>query len=400
MKTFYQVARVCGTIVLFWACAGGDTTSQLKKKQEELAKLKQEYTTLAAKIGQVEEELSKLDTAKKEVAKLVAVEALQAGTFNHYIDLQGIIDAEDISYVAPRGMGGVVKAILVKQGDVVKKGQLLLKLDDALQRQGVAAATQGAESVKTQLALAKNLYQRYKNLWDQNIGSEVQLLTAKNNVDALENQLKQANEGIKMAQEQLAFTEVRSDLSGAVDLLAVKVGEIYQGMTAFGPQLRIVNNSRLKAVVDIPENYMTRIHKGSSIEIAIPDLSKSYSSKINFISSAINTSTRGFSAEAPMPSDNVVKPKQIAQLRILDYTVANTITVPVNMVQTDEKGKYVFVVVKEGKRLIARKKAIVIGESYDAKMEVKSGLEAGDQLVTEGYQTLYEGQVVSLEATK
>jgi hypothetical protein len=400
MKKVFQITRVCGLVVMFWACSGGEKQTELKKKQDELANLKKEYVTLTGKISSLEQELSVLDTAKKDVTKLIAVESLQQSTFNHYIDLQGIIDAEDISYVAPRGMGGVVKSILVKQGDVVKKGQLLLKLDDALQRQGVASATQGAENVKTQLALAKNLYQRYKNLWDQNIGSEVQLLTAKNNVDALENQLKMANEGIKMAQEQLLFSEVRSDISGAVDLLAVKVGEIYQGMTAMGPQLRIVNNNRLKAVVDIPENYMTRIHKGSIVEIGVSDISKSYSSTINFISSAINTSTRGFNAEAKVPTDNLIKPKQIAQIRILDYSANNAITVPVNMIQTDEKGKYVFVVVKEGSKLVARKKAIVIGESYDARMEVKSGLEVGDQLVTEGYQTLYEGQLVSLEASK
>ena len=92
----------------------------------------------------------------------------------------------------------------------------------------------------------------------------------------------------------------------------------------------------------------------------------------------------------------MIRPNQIANFRIQDYAVANTIAIPVNTVQTDENGKYVFVAVQEGGRTVARKKPVGVGELNGQMIEVKVGLTAGDQLITEGYQNLYEGQVISI----
>ncbi|MBL0133002.1 MAG: biotin/lipoyl-binding protein [Chitinophagaceae bacterium] len=201
MKRIVTTGLTLTVIVLLAACSSKEEKGSLSEKKTQLADLQKEQQAISDKIKTLEEAIQKMDTtANFGLTKQVVVTPLVLQNFSHYIDLQGKIDAQDISYVSPRGMGGQVRSLLVKQGDRVRKGQLLLKLDDAIARQGLASAQQGAESVKTQLALAKNLYQRQKNLYDQGIGAEVQLLNSKNNVDALENQLKQANEGIKMAQ--------------------------------------------------------------------------------------------------------------------------------------------------------------------------------------------------------
>jgi len=306
------------------------------------------------------------------------------------------VDAENISIVTPRGQPGQVKAVYVQQGQVVKKGQLLLKLDDAIMRQTVIAAQQQMEVQKTQLALAKTVYQRQKNLWDQGIGTEMQLLQAKSNVDQLENGLNAAAEGVKTAKEQLNTTNVTSDVNGVADIVAVRTGEIFSGMTATGPQIKIVNTSSLKVVTSVPENYLTRMHKGSPVVINIPDAGKTINSSISLISQSIDASLRGFVAEAKIPYDAVLKPNQTAIMKILDYSASNAIVIPVNVVQTDEKGKYVYVLLKSSNgKTTAHKVPVTIGEVYGESVEIKGGLQAGEQLITDGFQNVYEGQLIS-----
>src|ERR1700742_4735555 len=146
----------------------------------------------------------------KEKEKLEALPAMTPTSFTHYIDLQGDVEAENISYISPRGQGGVVRQVLIKQGDHVSKGQLLLKLDDAVQRQQL-------NNAQTQLSYAKDLYQRRKNLWDEKIGTEVDLVNAKNQVD-------QAEAKMKIDQQQLDYTSVYADIPGTVNILNIKVG--------------------------------------------------------------------------------------------------------------------------------------------------------------------------------
>lgn len=397
-----NIIKLTGTAfitILLIAC--GDSSKEgkgsLNDKKVELTKLKTEQSKLGDQIKKLEEEIGKLDSTTIAQAKLVAVTTLAAQNFAHYIDLRGEVSAEDISYISPRGMGGQVKALYIKQGDFIRKGQVVLKLDDAIARQQVASARQQTEGVKVQLELAKDLYKRQKNLWEQGIGTEVQLLNAKNAVDGLENQLKMANEGIKLAQEQLNQSTVTSDVSGVADIVNIKVGEMFQGATAAGPQIRIVNNSRLKAVVQVPENYIASIKKGTPVVIEVTDVNKTFNSVISFVGQTINSSSRAITAEAKIPSDPSLKPNQLATVKIRDYAASNALVIPMTTIQNDEKGKYVFVMVNEKGRQIAKKKMITVGEIYGEQIEVKGGLTAGEVLITQGYQGVYDGQTVTTQ---
>ena len=393
-----KLAAIIGLMFLSACGSSGkkEKESTITDKKVELEKLKTDKSKTEEKIKTLEAEIEKLDTgaAKTEKVKLVSVMLVTAQNFQHFIDLQGRIDAENISYISPRGMGGQVRQIFVKRGDNVKKGQLLLKLDDVVARQNVVAMQQSMGSVKTQLDLARSIYQRQKNLWNQNIGTEVQLLQAETNVKSLENQLKTMQENIKVAQEQASLSNVYSDVSGVADEVNIHVGETFTGSPMAG--IKIINTSNLKVVVDIPENYLSRVKKGTHVEIVVPDVAKTFNTFISIISQSVNSTTRGYTAEVKIPYDASLKPGQSAEVKILDYSNANGIVIPVNLVQSDEKSKYVYVLEKiSNGKTVAKKKQVVIGEVYGDKVEIKQGLTAGEQLISEGYQSLYEGQTIT-----
>jgi RND family efflux transporter MFP subunit len=399
MSNILKLTGAAFVALLLLACGNSskEQKGSLADKKAELQKLKGEQTKLNDQVKKLEDEISKLDSTAVNRAKLVAVTPLLQQDFTHYIDLQGTVDAENISYIAPRGMGGVVRQLFVKQGDNVRKGQLLLKLDDAIARQNVANAEQAVEGVKTQLNLAKDLYRRQKNLWDQGIGTEVQLLNAKTSMEALESQLKQAEVGVRLAKEQLNQTSVYSDVDGVADLVNVKVGELFQGVTAAGPQIRVINTSNLKVKVAVPENYLASVKKGTPVVVEIGDVNKTFKSVVYRVGQEINANARAVTAEIKIPSDPLLRPNQLAVVRIQDYTAKNTIVIPMVTIQTDEKSKYVFVLETEKGKKIARKKAVVVGQIYGEQIEVKSGLQGGEQLITQGYQGVYDGQEVTTE---
>lgn len=377
------------------SCGASADNNDLAKKKEKLDKLKKEQAEKNSEIKSLELDIARIDTTaeKTEEAKLVVLDTVKVENFTHYIDLQGKVDAENTSYVSPRGPGGQITAVYVKEGQFVRKGQLLLKLDDAIVRQNVVAARQGLAATKNQLELAKSLYERTKNLWDQHIGTEVQLLQAKTSVDVLENQLKTQQENIKSAQEQLNTTSVVSNVSGVADEVNIHVGEMFTGAPTNG--IKIVNTSNLKVVTDVPENYLARIKKGTPVLISIPELNKNYKSAISLISQSISATSRGFIAEAKVPNDKSLKPNLTAYVRIQDYTVPNAMTVPINILQTDEQGKFVLVAAKEGTKIVARKRPVQIGELYGERLEVKNGLKTGDVIITDGFQSLYDGQSIT-----
>lgn len=401
MHLFIKISFISAIALSIVSCAGNNNNhndNNLTERKEELEKLKKDQAELTAEIKKLEVEISKLDTAnaKVEKAKLVALDTVQSENFTHYIDLQGRVDSKNISYVSPRGPGGQVRAIYVKEGQFVKKGQLLLKLDDVIIRQNVVAARQGLAATRNQLELARSVYERTKNLWDQQIGTEVQLLQAKTNVDVLENQLKTQEENIKAAQEQLNTTSVISNVSGVADEVNIHVGEMFTGAPNAG--IKIVNTSNLKVITDIPENYLSRVSKGTRVIISVPDINKLYNSTISLISQSISSTSRGFTAEAKIPNDKKLKPNLTAMVRIQDYNSPNAMTVPVNVLQTDEQGKFILVAVKEGNNMVARKRPIQVGELYGERLEVKSGLKTGDIIITEGFQSVYDGQTVTTSA--
>jgi membrane fusion protein, multidrug efflux system len=377
----YKLLTVVLGATLLLASCGGKQPEGLQAKKARLDSLKTQQDKLSKQITDLQADIDKQDTTagKKEKAKLVALTPLAPTSFTHFIDLQGNVDAVNTSWIAPRGAGGVVTQLYVKQGDHVRQGQLLAKLDDAIQRQQIT-------SDQTQLAYAKDLYQRRKNLWDEKIGTEVDLVNAKNAVD-------QAEAKLNIDQQQLDFTSVYADIPGTINILNIKVGEAF----AQGSQsIQIVNTDNLKVVVLVPEIYQERVRVGTPVKLDFPGLNnKEVIGTIAVSGKVINADNRAFQVEIHIPNSTDIRANQVAIVKLQDYSASNVITIPVNTLQTDETGKYVMVAQsKPDSTIVAHKKTITIGQTYSDKVQVTGGLDVGDKLITDGYQGLYEGQLL------
>lgn len=391
-----HISKVFFLSILSLAVACGGKDNSIEGKKASLESLKKQALELNAQIANLEKELAKSGAGATAQAVVVNISPVVAQDFNHYIEIQGKIESESVSFVTPRAGGGQVKAVYVKRGDKVKKGQLLLQLDNSLIKQSVAAAAQNIETVKAQAALAKSVYEKQKNLWEQNIGSEIQLLTAKTNAEALSSQLKAAMEQLGMAKDQLAFTSIYSDVDGVAEEVNVKVGEIFMG----AGQLKIVNTDRLKLTSQVPENYAGKINVGTDVTLIFPDLDKTLDTKLTVVGRVIDPLSRSFFVEAKLPMDKNFRPNQLAQVKIKDYTKKNAISIPINIVQNDDKGKFVYVAANENGKLVARKRMVTTGEFYANAIEILSGLAAGEQVVTEGYQNIFDGQNLTVNTNK
>jgi membrane fusion protein (multidrug efflux system) len=380
----YKIITVLflSSTLLLAACGSSNIDDTLEGKKKKLEDLKAEQVKLNNEIAKLQTEIAKLDpsAAQQAKAKLVAITTIQPDTFVHFIDLQGTVEAENIAYVTPQNQGGQVQAIYVKQGDLVKKGQLLMKINNE------AASTQ-LGPLQVQLSNAEDILRRRQALWQQGVGTEVELTNAKATVEGLQKQINSLN-------VQLGQYNVYAPMSGVAETVNIKVGETFSPQTATMAGIRIVNTNNLKVTTNVPENYLGQVKEGSNISINFPDINKTITAKVSVTGKVIDPNSRSFYIEAELPSDNSFRANQIAVVQIQDYSNKGAITIPVNTLQTDEQGKFVLVAVNENGKLVAHKRTVTMGKMYDDKLEVTSGLQPGDQIITEGFQGLYDGQLI------
>lgn len=351
----------------------------LEGKKAELAELRKQQAEINAKVAALQTEVTKLDPQAQETAKTktVAVAPVTPTTFQHFIEVQGTIDAKNNVLVSPRS-GGAVVAVYVKEGDAVRAGQVLAKVDDQILRESIA-------EIRTQYELASTVYEKQANLWKQQIGTELQYLQAKNNREALEKRLATLN-------SQLAQANITSPIAGVVDQVNVKPGE--SAMPGMGV-VRVVNLSQLKVVAKVADTYVANVRKGDLVKVKFPDLNKEINARVSFVGTTVDPLSRTFEIEATLPPSRDLKPNQLAVVNINDVNKPNAIVINQNLVQNTEKGQVVYVAVAEGSKKTAKAKVVKTGQSYNGQVEITDGLAAGDQLVTQGYQELVDGQPVS-----
>ncbi|MFZ2899132.1 MAG: efflux RND transporter periplasmic adaptor subunit [Saprospiraceae bacterium] len=373
-------------IALFLASCGStapesNTPEDLDGKKALLKEKQMALQTLRDEIAQLEQEIAKLDPSSNKKTQLVTTLQLAKKTFNHYVEMQGVIQSDEVVTVSSE-TGGRLLEVKVIEGQNVSKGQLIARIDlDQLKKQ--------IAEVETSLELAEEVHARQQRLWEQKIGSEIQLLQAKNNVDRLKKTLETLN-------FQLNKSNIYAPISGVVEMVSAKAGE----MTGPGtPILMILNTSRVKVVADVPETYLRSVRKGETVSIKFPSINEEKQARVSLIGSFINASNRTFAVEAELPNPSgILKPNLLAIMLINDHSEKDAVVVPIELVQQEIGGKdYVFVKKDTPEGSIAQKVYVKTGLSYDGEIVITEGLKGDEVLIYEGARMVSDQDLVQVK---
>lgn len=370
--------------LLFVACnpAGEELPQDLEGKKAYLQEKKAALNELTLEVAQLEAAIAEEDPnfLQKKV-RLVTTAAVDRTDFEHFVEIQGSIEADDMVDVTSETAGRIL-TLKVKEGDPVRQGQLVAELDlEALKKQ--------IAELETSLDLANTVFERQKRLWDQNIGSEMQYLEAKNNKERLEKSLE-------TLQFNLGKSKVYAPISGVVENEVLQPGEL---AAPGAPIVQILNTSRLKAKASVPENYLKSVSRGAPVKVTVPALDWETEARITQIGRVIDPSNRTFEVEVAVSDpQRRLKPNLLAYVHFKDYEETDVVTVPLDQVQEEVGGKkYVFVVDRSGEEPKARKVYVKIGRTNsDGAVVITEGLQGDEVLIMEGARGLVDNDLIDI----
>ena len=380
MKKIILITLIIGLVMACSSSEKPDTKSLIDQQdvaglRARQAELVSQNNTIKAELNRVMEAIDKFDKTKKK--SLVTVLPVEKTSFEHKVVLQGVVKT-DQNLVLNAEFMGAVKAIHVKEGQEVKKGDLLVSIDDG----GLA---QSAALQKVQLDLAKTIFERQERLWKQNIGSEIEYLQAKT---AYQSQQK----SYEQLQQQLSKATLYAPFSGRVDDIITEVGQLVS--PGVHPLLRLVNLSSMYVEVDVPERYFPNIKKGTIAEVEVPVLNHTYNSNVIHKGTHISTGNRTFKITIAADKTVELTPNLISTVRLVDYQNPNAIVIPLEVISENFSGEqYVYVVNENNK---AEKRFVKTGLVEGDNIEVLEGLRISDRLIDEGARLVKENENVQI----
>lgn len=376
-------------IILLIASCGGDKevtiesviqTKDIKAIRAKKEELTTQYQELAEKIDKLGNAIDSLGGAKK--IPLVTSYTIKDTIFNHYFEVQGNIQTKENLVLTPE-YSGVLTQILVKEGQFVKKGQALAKIDDG-------GLSQQLAQLQVQAQLAKTTFERQERLWNQKIGSEIQYLQAKTNYEAQE-------KAIKQLESSLSKTVIKAPFSGTIDEIITEKGNVVApGAT---PIVRIVSLNNMYVESQIPEKYVNKVKKGTNVSINIPTIGEKLKAKVSQTSNFIDPSSRTYRVEVKIPNkDKNLKPNLNSKLQITDYVNEKAILIPQSLISENAEGtQSVYTVEKNAKnQTVAKQHAIKTGKTQNSLVEVLEGVKVGDLIIEEGARSVRNNQEVKI----
>lgn len=380
MITRNLIIALIATLMI--ACAPGkkqvedESLAGLKTKR---ADLQNSINALNREIEELDLKIEKLDTAKR-LALVTTIPVMQK-QFNHFFEVQGIIEADKNVTLFPE-MGGTVRKILVKEGQKVNKGEALINLDTELIELQI-------KELKTNLALATTTFERQERLWNQKIGSEMQYLQAKTQKESLETSLASL-------EAQLRKNKVIAPFSGIVDEIWPKVGEL---TSPASPVVRLVNLDKVYISADVSESYISKVKKGTAVEVYFPAFEKHFPAEVNTVGNFINPGNRTFRVTINVDNtSNLIKPNLMAYVKIRDLSVDSALVVPQRLIQEDPNGNnFIYTVKDSKKKTTAYRIPVTTGKTYKKETLITSGISADAILVDKGSRSIKNNQTVLVE---
>ena len=363
--------------ILLFSCGKKEDNANIDSliTSKNLVSIKAKRAELQTQLTKLDDAIALLDIKKSEKA-LVSISVVKDTVFSHYLEVQGNVNTKENLIIYPQ-FSGILNTVNVIAGQKVSKGQLLGTIDDG-------GLSQQLAQMETQMALAKTTFERQKRLWDQKIGSEIQYLQSQTNMISQQ-------KAVSQMKAQLAKTRIIAPFSGVIDELIAERGQVVgpgQGL------MRIVNLNNMFVSTAVPESYIGKLKVGTVVNVYLASLGKTYAGKIRQVASNINPNNRSFGIEVSVPNaENLLRPNQVAKLKIIDYTNANAVVVPSNVIQVDGNGyQFVFEATSiKDKTGIAKKVIVKVGKTSENFTEILGGLEPKTVVVSDGVNTVSEG---------
>jgi membrane fusion protein (multidrug efflux system) len=356
------------TALLLSACGKKEETITVQ-----IAKLKKERADIDTKIKALE-----LKGGVKDSMKAIPVSIVEVipTSFQSFIDVQASITGDENVLATPQ-MQGTVRSVSAHVGQHVSKGQTLATLDASNVDQQIAAANANVNLLRT-------LYDKTQKLYAQQIGSEVNLLTAKANYES-------ASSARNALIAQRNMYRITAPISGVIDQVDIKQGDAAQPGGLKG--IRIVNANKLKAEANLGESYIGKVKAGDPVTLFFPDINQTISTTLGYVSQAVDPVSRAFRVQINLGSNAKLRPNMSAQMRIANYSAGNALVVPVAAVQQTGEGSMVFVA--NGKT--AKGVPVQTGRTADGMIEILGGLNTGDRVITAGYEDLDNGTAIIVQ---
>ncbi|MBN2173671.1 MAG: efflux RND transporter periplasmic adaptor subunit [Bacteroidales bacterium] len=365
-------------LIIFLAACGSkvDEPSTDEEILSKISEYKQQMSEMNNKIIELEQQLS--SSLSDDNAIAVTTKKMDYQPFKHYIEVSGVVEALHEAYISPE-INGQVMEIYVVEGQRVKKGDLLVKINSSITESTI-------KEVETNLELAKTVYKKQQELWDKNIGSEIDYLQAKNNVESLENKLETLS-------AQLDLAEIKAPFDGIVDDIIIKKGE----MAAPGTQIiQLVNLQELYVNADVSESYISSVKVGEQVVLEFPSYPEIHMEvPVYRTGNIIKSANRTFKVQLKIKNEKEkLKPNLLAKIKINDYTNDHALLVPSIIIKEDRQGSYLYVV--NPKDRTAKKTYVETGRSYHDETVVSSGISEGDIVIVEGYSQVSNGSKVKI----
>jgi RND family efflux transporter MFP subunit len=353
------------------------TAEDAKNKEELLAEYRVQANQIQQKITVLEKELT---DGSAQGAINVTLSPLEPQTFEHFIEVMGLVHSDKNLLISPETSGNLVE-ILIKEGDKVQKGQVLARLNtNALERT--------IQEMEVNLGLVNTLYERQAKLWADNIGSEVQYLQAKSNKETLERRL----ESLK-AQKELSV--ITSPINGVIDELLQKQGEMASPVQPFA---RVVNLNQVYVTGEVAEVYLNKIKKGDQVEVQFPVLDLTRHERISRTASVLDADSRTFSLRIDMNNNNhQILPNLMAVIKLRTFIKNEALVVPSILIKKDFDGEFLFVADTSNNKMVARKRYIHTSVNDNNRTLIDSGLQAGDRIITEGFAQVSDGALLKVQ---
>ncbi|MBP6311502.1 MAG: efflux RND transporter periplasmic adaptor subunit [Flavobacteriales bacterium] len=376
-------AIIVALTILLASCGAAPDTSSLGQKRAERDSLKVKYAELGTKIKDIETWLAENDSTVRRNLNTVTSAQVQAGTYTHYVDVHGVVKADESAALFAQ-QGGRVRRILVKAGDRVSTGQLLISIDNDIFAKQIDQAETSAE-------LARTAFNKQKQLWDQQIGSEMQYLQAKS-------QMEQAEAGLAAMREQQRLTNITAPFNGQVDEIMLRVGDMASPMQ---PVARVVNLSGVQLEAEIPESYLRTVKAGAPVKVSFPSLDETFDGELAHVSQFIDPMNRTFKVTVRVPKgEQYMRPNLLSDISIQDGKNDSALVVPSRAVLQDVEGNnYIFILDKtRDDEAVARKVMVDRLSQYKGNLSIApsepGALRGGELIIDEGAKNVSEGATV------